>query len=62
MYSNIDGGYQPVTEVTPGTGYWMKHSGNRTYNTGDEWPAGGIQIVPHNPIAGAVRMESDWWI
>jgi hypothetical protein len=46
------GGYQPVTEVTPGTGYWMKHSGNRTYNTGDEWPAGGIQIASHNPIQG----------
>ncbi len=47
------GGYQPVTEVIPGTGYWMKHLGNRTYNTGDEWPAGGIQIAPHNPIQGA---------
>jgi hypothetical protein len=46
------GGYQPVTEVTPGTGYWMKHSGSRTYNTGDEWPADGIQIAPHNPIQG----------
>ncbi|MBK9099341.1 MAG: M28 family peptidase [bacterium] len=47
------GGYQPITEVTPSTGYWMKHLGNRTYNTGDEWPSGGIQIVAHDPIAGA---------
>jgi len=47
------GGYQSVTTTTPGIGYWMKHSGPRTYNTGDEWPAGGIQIVPHDPIAGA---------
>ena len=31
----------------------MKHSGDQTYNTGDEWPAGGIQIVAHNPIAAA---------
>ena len=23
------GGYQPVTEVTPGIGYWMKHSGDQ---------------------------------
>ncbi len=47
------GGYQAITDATPGLGYWMKHSGIRTYNTGDEWPAGGIQIVAHNPLAGA---------
>ena len=47
------GGYQAVTAATPGLGYWMKHSGARTYNTGDEWPAGGIQIVAHAPLAGA---------
>jgi hypothetical protein len=47
------GGYQSVTTVTPGTGYWMKHSGDRTYNTGDEWPSSGIQIVTHNPLTGA---------
>ena len=47
------GGYQSVTDATPGTGYWMKHSGARVYNTGDEWPAGGIQIVPHNSITAA---------
>ncbi len=48
-----DGGYQSITDVIPGTGYWMKHSGDRIYNTGDEWPAGGIQNVPHNPIPGS---------
>ncbi|HEY6625701.1 MAG TPA: CapA family protein, partial [Ignavibacteriaceae bacterium] len=47
------GGYQPVTVAAPGIGYWMKHSGALTYNTGEEWPTGGIQIVPHDPIAGA---------
>lgn len=46
-------GYQQVTDVTPGIGYWMKHAGDRTYNTGDEWPAGGIQIVPHDPLTAA---------
>ncbi|MBE0570828.1 MAG: T9SS type A sorting domain-containing protein [Ignavibacteriaceae bacterium] len=30
-----------------------EHTGARTYNTGDEWPAGGINIVPHTPLAGA---------
>jgi len=44
------GGYQTITTTSPGTGYWMKHSEARTYNTGDEWPAGGIQIVPNDPI------------
>lgn len=44
------GGYQSVNVTTSGEGYWMKHSGARTYNTGDEWPTGGIQIVPHDPI------------
>jgi hypothetical protein len=29
----------------------MKHIGARTYNTGDEWPAGGILTVPNNPIS-----------
>ena len=43
-------GYQIVDVTAPGTGYWMKHSGARTYNTGDEWPAGGIQIVTADPI------------
>ena len=47
------GGYQSVSTVTPGTGYWMKHSGDRTYNTGEEWPAGGINIVAHDPITAA---------
>ncbi len=44
------GGYQAVTTAAPGTGYWMKHSGDRTYNTGEEWPVGGIQIVTHDPL------------
>ncbi|MBE0571077.1 MAG: T9SS type A sorting domain-containing protein [Ignavibacteriaceae bacterium] len=45
------GSYIPVTTTIPGEGYWMKHLGNKVYNTGDEWPAGGIQRVPHYPIA-----------
>jgi hypothetical protein len=45
-------GYQPVTTTTPGIGYWMRHSGNRIYNTGDEWPATGIQKVAHAPLNG----------
>jgi len=44
------GGYQTITTTSPAIGYWMKHSGTRTYNTGDEWPAGGIQVVPNDPI------------
>ncbi len=46
----FEGVYQMVTEVTPGVGYWMKNSGDRIYNTGDEWPADGIQIVSHDLI------------
>ena len=46
------GGYQSVTDATPGAGYWMKHSGDRAYNCGDEWPA-GIQVVAHDPLAGS---------
>ena len=42
--------YEPITFTNPGEGYWMLHSGNQTYNTGDEWPASGIQIVAHDPI------------
>jgi hypothetical protein len=44
------GSYTAVTVTDPGEGYWMKHIGARTYNTGDEWPAGGIQNVPHDPL------------
>lgn len=43
--------YSPVSTVIPGKGYWMKHSGARMYNTGEEWPAGGILIVNHNPLS-----------
>jgi hypothetical protein len=42
--------YQSQTMLIPGTGYWMKHLGVRTYNTGDEWPASGLRIVRHDPI------------
>ena len=46
-----NGGYLPVTTTTPTQGYWMKHVGANTYNTGGEWPADGIILVPHNPIS-----------
>ena len=46
-------GYQAVDTLYPGIAYWMKHSGSRTYNTGDEWPAGGIITVPHLPLEGS---------
>jgi hypothetical protein len=48
-YSN---GYHAVTITEPGVGYWLKHIGNRTYNTGDEWPAAGILRVAHAPLNG----------
>ncbi len=47
-------GYQTVTTATPGVGYWMKNNGAQTYNTGDEWPAGGLQVVAHTPLTGAI--------
>ncbi len=48
----FNGSYSTVTTAEPGTGYWMKNLGARVYNTGDEWPAGGIQFVSHNPLPG----------
>ena len=47
------GSFLPVTTTTQGEGYWMKNNGDQTYNTGDEWPAEGIETVAHNPIAAA---------
>jgi hypothetical protein len=49
----FSGGYIPVTTTIPGQGYWMKHTGANIYNTGDEYPAGGIQIVANDPIVAA---------
>jgi hypothetical protein len=49
-------GYQATNTAIPGKGYWMKNSGDRTYNTGDEWPAEGIKIIPHDPI----NVTSGW--
>ncbi len=46
-------GYFSTSTVIPGKGYWMKHLGDRLYNTGDEWPAAGIKIVRHDPINAA---------
>jgi hypothetical protein len=43
-------GYYIVNTATPTEGYWMKHPAARTYNTGDEWPAEGILIVPHDTL------------
>jgi hypothetical protein len=45
-------GYVSVTEVTPGIGYWMNHIGSNTYNTGDEWPASGMQKVLNVSLTG----------
>ncbi len=45
-------GYQSVLNLFPGTGYFLKQAGTRTYNTGDEWPASGIQVTKHYPIPG----------
>lgn len=57
LFKYISGGYQIVSDgITPTEGYWMKHSGNRVYNTGDEWPAEGILCVPNDPFF----RQSDW--
>lgn len=51
VYKYVPGaGYSGITTTTPGEGYWMKNLGAQTYNTGDEWPADGIQIVSHDPL------------
>jgi hypothetical protein len=47
------GGYQIISTTSPTEGYWMKNTAAQTYNTGDEWPAGGIEIVAHDPINAA---------
>jgi hypothetical protein len=59
MFTNVykfDGQFMVTTTTTPGEGYWMKHIGTNIYNTGDEWPIGGIEIVPNDPISG----EAGW--
>ncbi|RQW80856.1 MAG: T9SS C-terminal target domain-containing protein [Geobacter sp.] len=54
VFKMLGATYTPVTTTIPGEGYWMKHFGANVYNTGDEWPEGGIQIIPNDPIiAGA---------
>lgn len=51
VYKFVPGlGYSQTFITTPGEGYWMYHSGNQTYNTGDEWPSAGIKRVPYLPI------------
>ncbi|WP_337865325.1 reprolysin-like metallopeptidase [Ignavibacterium sp.] len=52
----FNNGYVLVDSVFPGNGYWMKHSGTRIYNTGDEWPSSGILFVPHDPL----NVSSGW--
>ncbi|MFN3695635.1 MAG: T9SS type A sorting domain-containing protein, partial [Ignavibacterium sp.] len=44
------GQYLIVNDLQNGKGYWMKHQNDRIYNTGDEWPSGGILYVPNVPI------------
>jgi hypothetical protein len=50
VYEFTNNRYQTTTEVTTGKGYWLKHSGNRIYNTGDEWPGTGLLSAPNLPI------------
>ena len=52
--------YTPVTTTIPGEGYWMKHIGANVYNTGDEWPAEGIQRVPTRSNQCWSGMEPHW--
>lgn len=52
----FDGSYPSVTELVPGIGYWMKHLGARIYNTGEEWPAEGLELLRHDPI----NVNSGW--
>jgi hypothetical protein len=52
----FDKTYYQASDVSTGKGYWMKHSGNRIYNTGDEWPASGILYSPHQPV----QCNSGW--
>ncbi|QQS35324.1 MAG: T9SS type A sorting domain-containing protein [Ignavibacteriales bacterium] len=47
----INGGFQSVNTVEPGTGYWLKNIGYTIYNTGDEWPSEGIQYITNQPIS-----------
>jgi endonuclease I len=49
-------GYQPVTTLVPGTGYWLNNSGTMIYNTGEEWPSNGILEVTNSPI----NVSSGW--
>ena len=37
--------FTSVTTVTPGKGYWMKQPEAQLYETGDEWPQGGMEIL-----------------
>ncbi|HQI42196.1 MAG TPA: M12 family metallo-peptidase [Ignavibacteriaceae bacterium] len=48
--------YVSTDILTPAVGYWMLHDGYRVYNTGDEWPASGIQYSQHDPIS----VNSGW--
>ncbi|MFI5406481.1 MAG: hypothetical protein ACHQ1D_08205, partial [Nitrososphaerales archaeon] len=50
VYRFKGGFLEPVQTTQPGEGYWMFHDGTKVYNTGDEWPAEGIQRVPNEPI------------
>ena len=50
VYTFVGGSYQPVDSVQTARGYYMLHTDSRVYNTGDEWPAGGIISVEHASI------------
>ena len=57
VYKFVPGsGYIGTIATTPGEGYWMKNNGAQTYNTGDEWPVGGLEFVNHDPI----NVASGW--
>jgi hypothetical protein len=52
----FNNGYQAVTTLVPGTGYWLNNSETMVYNTGDEWPSAGILTVTNSPI----NVSSGW--
>ena len=56
VYKLTSGYHITITTTQPGEGYWMYNNGNNVYNTGDEWPASGIQRVPNTPI----NVSSGW--
>lgn len=55
----FDGAYVPASQLTPGSGYWIRASASAEVMMGEEEPVNGKQKTPSEALANAIPEDPD---